>query len=136
MQYFSSTATDIQNFSKGILVENYEFEKRAASATLDVFLSHSSLDNESLPKAIGFLRKYGVNVYIDKTDKELPNKTSAQTGAKLKERIGECRKFIVFVTVNSKNSRWIPWELGIADEMKKIRHVALLPDIQNQINAK
>src|SRR5258707_10294154 len=107
MKYFSSTAAEIQNFSKGVLVENYEFEKRAAAASLDVFLSHSSADRWVLPKAIGFLRQYGVNVYIDKTDKELPQKTSPETGAKLKERIEQCRKFIVLVTVNSKNSRWI-----------------------------
>lgn len=135
MRYFSSASAEIQNFSRGILLENYEFEKRAAAASLDVFLSHSSADREALPKAIGFLRQFGVNVYIDKTDNELPQKTSPETGAKLKDRIEQCRKFIVLMTVNSKNSRWIPWELGIADEKKKIANIALLPDILNQSNA-
>jgi len=135
IKYFSSTASEIQNFSRGIIAENHAFEKRAYGLSPDVFLSHSSADREALPKAIWFLMQYGVNVYIDKTDKELPQKTSSETGAKLKERIAEHRKFIVLVTANSKNSRWIPWELGIADEKKKMPNVALLPDIGNQSNA-
>lgn len=135
MKYFSSTASEIQNFSRGIIVEAHDFERRASATRADVFLSHSSLDKEALPKAIGFLEAHGAKVYIDKADKELPEKTSAATGVKLKERISQCPKFIVLVTANSKNSRWIPWELGIADEKKKLPNVALLPDVGNQANA-
>lgn len=129
MKYYSSAASDMQSLSKGVVIEQHEFEKRAAVASTDVFLSHSSADRTVLPNVIGFLKQYNVNVYIDKGDKELPQKTSMQTGVKLKERITQCRKFIVLVTTNSKNSRWIPWELGIADEKKKIPNVALLPDV-------
>jgi hypothetical protein len=134
MKYFSSTASEIQNFSKGVIVEAHDFEKRASATKADVFLSHSSLDKEALPKAIGFLEAHGAKVYIDKVDKELPKKTSAETGVKLKERIYQCPKFIVLVTANSKNSRWIPWELGIADEKKRLPNVAILPDAGNQTN--
>jgi len=134
MKYFSSTASELQNFSRGVIVEAHEFEKRASATIADVFLSHSSLDKDVLPKAIGFLESYGAKVYIDKVDKELPKKTSVETGVKLKERISQCPKFIVLVTVNSKNSRWIPWELGIADEKKRLPNVAILPDAGNQTN--
>jgi hypothetical protein len=135
MKYFSSTASEIQNFSRGVIVENHGFEKRASATNADVFLAHSSSDKEdALPKAIGLLMKHGAKVYIDKADKELPQKTSAETGVKLKERIAQCPKFIVLVTANSKNSRWIPWELGIADEKKKMANVAILPDVGNQPN--
>ena len=134
MKYFSSSASEIQNFSKGVLVESHDLEKRAATTSTDTFLSHSSLDSAALPAAIGLLKAHGARVYIDKADEQLPKKTSAETGAKLKQRIGECPKFVVLVTANSKNSRWIPWELGIADEKKKIRNVALLPDVENQTN--
>lgn len=136
MKYFSSTASEIQNFSKGVFVESHDIEKRASVTVADVFLAHSSLDKEdALPKAIGFLMQHGARVYIDKNDKELPQKTSAETGVKLKKRIEQCPKFIVLVTAKSKNSRWIPWELGIADEKKKIANIALLPDVGNQTNA-
>lgn len=135
MKYFSSTSNEVQSFSRGVIVEAHAFEKRASATRADVFLSHSSLDKEALPKAIGFLESHGAKVYIDKVDKELPKRTSAETGVKLKERISQCPKFIVLVTENSKNSRWIPWELGIADEKKKLPNVALLPDVGNQANA-
>jgi hypothetical protein len=135
MKYFSSTASEIQNFNRGVIVEDHDFEKRAFASVTDVFLSHSSMDKGVLPQVIGFLEKHGAKVYIDKVDKELPEKTSSETGVKLKERITQCPKFIVLVTANSKNSRWIPWELGIADEKKKLPNVALLPDIGNQASA-
>lgn len=135
MKYFSSAASEIQNFSRGVSVEAHAFETRTSATGADVFLSHSSLDKEALPKAIGLLEWHGGKVYIDKVDKELPKKTSSETGVKLKERISQCPKFIVLVTANSKNSRWIPWELGIADEKKKLPNVALLPDVGNQANA-
>lgn len=134
MKYFSSTASEIQNFSKGVIVESHRFEKRASASTADVFLSHSSADKDALPVVIGFLEQHGAKVYIDKSDKELPQKASPETGAKLKERIAQCPKFIVLVTANSKGSRWIPWELGIADEKKKLANVAILPDVGNQLN--
>jgi hypothetical protein len=135
MKYFSSTTAEFQNLGKGVLVEGHYFEKRAGASGLVVFLSHSSTDKEALPQVIGFLENFGAKVYIDKTDKELPKKTSAETGVKLKDRISQCNKFVVLVTANSKNSRWIPWELGIADEKKKLPNVAILPDVGNQSNA-
>jgi hypothetical protein len=135
MKYFSSTASEIRNFSRGVIVESHASQKSASSSTEDVFLSHSSADKDVLPIVIGFLEHHGAKVYIDKVDKELPQKTSPETGAKLKERIAQCPKFIVLVTANSKSSRWIPWELGIADEKKKMSNVALLPDVGNQANA-
>ena len=133
MKYFSSTAPEVQNFSK-ILVEEHGLEKKGFDQTRYVFLAHSSEDKKTLPFAIGFIEKFGIKVYIDKEDKELPQKTSSETGAKLKDRIAQCSKFVILVTANSKNSRWIPWELGIADEKKKIRNVALMPDVENQSN--
>ena len=135
MKYFSSTASAVQNLSKGVVLESHRFEKRASASATDVFLSHSTKDKDVLPVIIGFLEQHGAKVYIDKTDKELPQKTSSDTGVKLKERIAQCPKFVVLVTANSKNSRWIPWELGIADEKKKIENVALLPDVGNQLSA-
>lgn len=131
MRYFSDS--DVRLHDKTIILENYSYEKKKSYDTFHVFLSHSTKDQAKLPSVINFLSKYGVNVYIDKSDKELPQKTSPETGEKLKKRIYEAKKFIVLVTQNSKESKWIPWELGIADEKKKIENVALLPIVQNQI---
>lgn len=132
MRYFNQA--DVQTFKKSIVIENFSLEKKASYQSFDVFLSHSSKDKDILPSVINFFSQYGVNVYIDKADEELPKKTSPETGDKLKNRIQEAKKFIVLVTENSKDSKWIPWELGIADEKKKIKNIALLPTVQGSFN--
>ena len=45
----------------------------------------------------------------------------------LRNTIQKCRKFVVFVTTNSKESKWIPWELGLGDGTKTNSNVALFP---------
>lgn len=72
--------------------------KRAAEASYDVFLSHSSKDREEIPGTIAFLEEFGVTVYIDKQDYELPIETSSETASILQNRIRECRKLIVLVS--------------------------------------
>lgn len=129
MRYFNES--DANSFQKSIVIKDHKYESRASSQSFDVFLSHSSKDADSLPSIINFLSQYNVNVYVDKIDEDLPSKTSSETGEKLKSRIYECRKFIVLVSENSNKSNWIPWELGIADERKTIRNVALLPKVQS-----
>ncbi len=116
---------------KRMILEGADFSKKSTGAQCEVFLSHSSKDEEILPEVIKFLEKFGVKVYIDKKDNALPRETSPKTAEILKQRIRESKKFIVLVTENSKDSRWIPWELGLADEMKKLNNIALLPAIKS-----
>lgn len=129
MRYFNQS--DVQTFKKSIIIENYTFDKKASYQAFDVFLSHSSKDKDILPSVISFLSEYGVNVYIDKSDNELPQNISPETGKILKNRIQEARKFIVLISENSRYSKWIPWELGIADEKKKMKNIALLPTVES-----
>ncbi len=37
---------------------------------------------------------------------------------------------VVLVSTNTKESRWIPWELGLGDEAKKTWNVALFPVVE------
>jgi hypothetical protein len=97
----------------------------------NVFLSHSSKDKEHLPHVINFLENNGGSVYIDKLDQSLPNTTNHETAVKLKERIVKINKFVLFATENSKDSKWMPWELGIADGIKKYYDIAILPSAEN-----
>lgn len=97
----------------------------------NVFLSHSSKDKELIAGVIEFLENHGARVYIDKLDSELPNKTSAETAQKLKRRISQIPRFIYLVTPKTKDSRWMPWELGLADALLGSRSVAMLPVINS-----
>jgi hypothetical protein len=92
-----------------------------------VFLSHSHNDRPLIQPAIGFLKQHGVRIYVDWLDEDMPITVNDETATKLKKKIEEHRKFIVLATRNSKDSKWVPWELGYADRTKTIEHLAILP---------
>jgi len=80
--------------------------------------------------------RHGAYVYIDKKDESLPPTTSRATAAILRGRIKQCRKFILLMTKNSKESRWMPWELGLADGYKTTGHLATFPTVDTSTDHK
>jgi hypothetical protein len=102
-----------------------------SSAEKDTFLSHSSKDNDLLPGVVVILENHGASVYVDNADETLPKNPSVETAEILRGNLRATRKFVLFVTQNSKDSIWIPWELGIADGEKHLQNVALFPAAQN-----
>jgi hypothetical protein len=100
-------------------------EKYRAQVT--VFLSHSHKDADLVEAVVNSLASFGVKVYIDRLDTEMPAVTSGVTAIRLKEKIIENKKFIVLVSSNAVESKWIPWELGYADGVKELRHIASIP---------
>lgn len=121
------TYDNIRSFNKDkftrTLVEKAE-QRDKSGAT---FLSYSSLDDEFLPSIIGILENHGAYVYVDKKDPSLPTTTNYETADILRRNIALSSKFVLFVTPNSKESKWIPWELGLADGEKTKSKVALFP---------
>lgn len=126
------TKAELQEFSIGtqeVVVEKlmtalgsaFNFEQTT------VFLSHSHKDAGLVRNAVAFLKSLSADVYVDWLDEEMPDETSPETAKLLKEKIKEHDKFIVLATENSKNSKWVPWELGYADEVKGMRRIAVLP---------
>jgi len=103
---------------------------KAASATKSdktVFLAHSSKDKKYLPAVISILENHGGRVYVDKDDDRLPESTNRETAEILRSTIKGCRRFVSFVTPNTRDSKWVPWELGLADGEKGEYQVALFP---------
>ena len=124
--------TESQLRQYGILNEYTERARQTrtsnrSAATATVFLSHSHQDRELVVGAVNFLANQGVRVYVDWLDPEMPEATNAATAARIKLAIGAHRKFIVLATERSLASRWVPWELGIADGSGKLPHTAILP---------
>jgi TIR domain len=125
----------LQAYGRGFSVSNaYIVEKQAAAtprysweAEVTIFLSHSHKDRDLIEPAIAFLRSHGVKVYVDWMDEGMPEVVSGETAKKIKDRIKQQRKFLVMVTENSKDSRWVPWELGFADSAKGMDHIASFP---------
>ena len=80
---------------------------------------------------IAILERHGAAVYVDKKDESLPPTTSRETASILKNRIKQCRKFILLTTKNSKDSRWMPWELGLADGYRQTSNLTIFPGVDS-----
>lgn len=100
----------------------------------NVFLSYSSKDKEYLSCIIMILENHGGNPYVDMGDERLPNPPSVETARILKDTIINCNRFVVFVTSNSKDSKWVPWELGISDGAKNNNDIAVFPSAESSYN--
>ncbi|HUR24934.1 MAG TPA: toll/interleukin-1 receptor domain-containing protein [Candidatus Thermoplasmatota archaeon] len=123
------TFSQLESFSasldRGVLL------KQASNAQgKTVFLSHSHQDKKFLPGVIQVLQSEGGQVYVDHIDERLPRQTNRETADILRSTIRSCTRFVAFVTTNSKDSRWIPWELGLADGAKGEPTVALFPSAE------
>jgi hypothetical protein len=126
-----STLSELRYWGAEALKEESALLKRAAerSPAASTFLSHSSQDTTYLAGVLKILKNHGAEVYIDKKDETLPPYTSRETAIKLRRKIHECRKFILFATRKSKDSKWVPWELGISDGCKKSSDTAIFPGL-------
>lgn len=99
--------------------------KRAGQNT--AFLCHSHIDRELAKGLQTTLREHGLDLYIDWQDASMPATPSAETAAKLRQRIVACDLFLFLATANSMSSRWCPWELGYADGKKLNEKIAIVP---------
>jgi TIR domain len=128
--WVAATKDDLRSWSKNLTLDEQTAiasATRSSAATATAFLSHSSKDKDLTLGAIRILKNHGASVYIDEIDTSLPSQTNLETAKQLKGRIKSCRKFILLATPNSKESRWVPWELGIADGYKDIWNLAIFP---------
>lgn len=129
------TRTQLAGFERGFSFQNEDIgplqakaaTKLPSEAEVTIFLSHSHKDRELIQPVIAFLRSHGVKIYVDWLDEGMPDVISGETAKKIKERIQQQRKFLVLVTEHSKDSRWVPWELGYADSKKGMKHIGTLP---------
>ncbi|MDP2301049.1 MAG: toll/interleukin-1 receptor domain-containing protein [Ignavibacteria bacterium] len=104
--------------------------RNAYDSKTTVFLSHKHKDLEEIEEATGvieMLEDLGVKVYIDSMDNKMPDQTTGETAARIKEVIKYCDKFILLATAKAIESYWCNWELGIGDVHKFQRHIAILP---------
>lgn len=104
--------------------------KNAYDTKTTIFLSHKHKDLEEVEEATGvieMLEDLGVKVYIDSMDNKMPDQTTGETAARIKEIIKYCDKFILLATAKAIESYWCNWELGIGDVHKFQRHIAVLP---------
>lgn len=110
--------------SSSFSLENYKYQPYT-------FVSYSSKDSEYLPYVLNVLTDHGAKTYVDKGDNRLPTPPSVKTAEVLKDTIKKSKRMVVFITTNSKDSKWIPWELGLGDGGKSNYEIALFPSGEN-----
>jgi hypothetical protein len=103
------------------------FKSATESYGKTVFLSHSSKDHDLVPGVVLILENHGGRVYVDEHDPRLSETDFQKTAERLRNVVRACRKFVLFVTEHSKDSKWIPWELGLGDGHIRHYNVALFP---------
>lgn len=98
-----------------------------STQTFDIFLSHSSSDNQLTAGLKLILEDLGFSVYVDWTDPALnPQNVTPQTAAILRDRMSHCKSLLYAFSDNSTDSHWMPWELGYFDGLRNSM-VAVLP---------
>lgn len=124
------TRAELRSIGSDLPLNEQRSRRRTASnrpLTGSTFLSHSSKDEDLVLGATIVLENHGARVYTDEVDPQMPPYTNVETARLLKSRIRDTRRFVLLVTPNSKESRWVPWELGVADGYKDLRTIALMP---------
>lgn len=125
------TLKQVRDFSTVSQPTTVNETRKFSSSKKTVFLSHSHEDADIIRDVISFLLSQGIHVYVDWLDPTMPSTTSVKTAETIKSRILQCERFVVLLTENSKDSKWVPWELGFADGKKSIEDIGILPIKRN-----
>lgn len=83
------------------------------------FLCHSHKDEDMAKGLQNLLVANGWDIYIDWQDVDLPETPNEITADKIRSKITESDWFMFLATANSRSSRWCPWEIGFADNIKR-----------------
>lgn len=95
------------------------YEKRASVGTRDcVFISHTKLDKPAAREVAELILGMGLDVYFDENDDDLQR--ADQDGddiavvACIEKGIAESTMLLGVITENTKDSWWVPYEIGSA----------------------
>lgn len=124
------TETTLRSYKSDLAMKRgapYVRENKS-QAQVSVFLSHSHLDRDLVEGLILLLAtEAGMTIYVDWQDSTMPRITSGATADAIKGRIKELDRFVILATNNALRSRWVPWEIGVADCTKQRDDILIVP---------
>jgi hypothetical protein len=91
------------------------------SRYVDVFISHKKEDAERARDLKRRVENFGLTCWIDADDKEMQRLQEARPvdskvlTDRVREHLRTCRCLIFAFSAKSRESRWMPWELGFFD---------------------
>ncbi|MFV0409046.1 MAG: TIR domain-containing protein [Paracoccus sp. (in: a-proteobacteria)] len=80
-----------------------------------VFISHKNTDSILATKVARRIQLNGVQTYLDVVDDALA-KDGPELAGLLLERMSTCDQLIAVVSMSTKDSWWVPWEIGVGSE--------------------
>ena len=103
-------------------------QKYKVEREYDIFLSHSFQDAENVYALYKYLKSFGWSVYVDWIeDSQLDRQNVTKATAELLRIQMKRSKTLIYASSNaSKDSKWMPWELGFFDGYKPNK-IAILP---------
>lgn len=117
------------------LIEGYDrilYENKVTqnSSKVCVFISHKSSDMDAAEAVAKYLMANNIDVYLDKMDIDLQNKTKEMDAQGIVDSINKALKcsthILVLVSDQTKESWWVPYEVGYSKKGKKKIASALL----------
>lgn len=95
-------------------------EKRVSSNVIDcVFISYSRADKAQAFVVAEMIKDLGIDIYIDQNDQALQLADESNDHRKVVECIEDgithCAVLLGIITENTKNSWWVPYEIGSAN---------------------
>jgi hypothetical protein len=131
--HFRSLSAGKYVSAKAMIAEHADPQRLRA---YDVFLSHRKVDAEQLAALVSILEdEVKLSVCVDW--KEFPEldrtKVTPSTAKTLRDAMGRSRCLFFVTTDNYADSKWMPWELGYFDGLKK--KVAIVPVVTSASQA-
>ncbi len=80
-----------------------------------VFISHKNTDAALAETVARRVRANGLETYLDTIDDALV-KDGPDLADLLLQRMGQCQQLIAVVSDQTKDSWWVPWEIGVGSE--------------------
>jgi len=126
------TENQLRDFAARPRYEAFSNIKTASRlANLSIFLSHSHRDKNLVEGLIVYFETLGITIYVDWNDTQMPRITNRATAERIKTNIRDLNLFIVLATRNALASKWVPWEVGVADQIKGEESILVIPVADN-----
>lgn len=86
---------------------------------IKVFLSHKNDDSDIAGAiALRLRNQHQIDVYLDVIDRNL-GKTGPDLANYIRDEMEKCTQFLAVISAKTRESQWVPWEIGVATEKEK-----------------
>lgn len=83
---------------------------------IKVFISHQNTDSQKASEIAYRLRyHHQIDSYLDVIDPYL-NRSGDDLATHIRTEMGKCTQLLAVVSTATRESQWVPWEIGVATE--------------------